>query len=229
MPQNFSLLTSLGWSNFFANQIDNPQQPEHEIPALLWGRVIEVQRELSRVSTGDAEWWCAPSGRFRAACSMPGDWPVVGDWMGIVPQESARALGGDPGRGILHWRLERRGQFVRLAPGSDETLQVLAANLDAIVLVTACNGELNLRRIERYLTATAESGARPLIALNKADLLDDDGRAAIRRAVQAAAPGVPVIFTHSLDESGVAPLRDYLHPRETIALLGSSGGQILPD
>lgn len=223
MLQDFSQLTSLGWSDFFAHQINSQPQPQEDSPVLLWGRVIEVQRELARVSTGEAEWWCTPSGRFRTACAMPGDWPAVGDWAGIAPQETACALSDDPGRAILHRRLARRGQFVRLAPGSDETMQVLAANLDAIVLVTACNGELNLRRIERYLTATAESGARPIIALNKADLLDDDGRAAILRAVQAAAPGVPVVFTHTLDESGVAPLREFLRPQETIALLGSSG------
>ena len=222
MNQNFSLLTGLGWSDFFANQLNETDRAE-----LLFGRVIEVQRELSRVATGAAEWWASPSGRFRGECTLPGDWPVAGDWVGIAPQDAmgdgARAHEAEPGRAILRRRLERRGQFVRLAPGDGETPQVLAANLDAICLVSACNGEMNLRRIERYLTTTAESGARPLIALNKADLLDDESRAAIARAVQACAPGVPVLFTHTLDESGVTPLREFLRPRETIALLGSSG------
>ncbi len=212
-------LTALGWSDFFERQLTPDDRT-----ALRFGRVLEVQRDLVQLATPEGDWWATPSGKFRDGCPLPGDWPAAGDWCGFVPLEapSGSGRGEAAGRALLQKRLDRRTAFTRLDPNG-ATPQVLAANLDALWLVASFNGELSLRRLERYLVAAAESGARPRILLNKADLVDDETRAALLRAVEATAPALPVAAVSAATGEGIAALRADLKPGETALLIGSSG------
>jgi ribosome biogenesis GTPase / thiamine phosphate phosphatase len=98
---------------------------------------------------------------------------------------------------------------------------VLAANVDTVFLVMGLDGDFNPRRLERALVLAWESGAAPVVLLNKADLCDDlDGR---RGAVEAVAPGVPVRLIAAKPGEGLAALSPWLVPGHTVALLGSSG------
>ncbi|HNY86889.1 MAG TPA: ribosome small subunit-dependent GTPase A, partial [Candidatus Hydrogenedentes bacterium] len=99
--------------------------------------------------------------------------------------------------------------------------QVVAANVDVVFLVSGLDGDFNVRRLERYLTVAWDSGARPVVVLNKADLCADaDARAA---EAEAAAPGAPVVVLSAATGSGVDALRAQVPPGATGALLGSSG------
>ena len=91
--------------------------------------------------------------------------PVVGDWV------AARMVA--PGQAIVEAVLPRRTCFSRRAAGRREEEQPLAANIDLVFLVCGLDGDFNLRRLERYLTLAAESGASPVVVLNKADLCAD--------------------------------------------------------
>ena len=110
--------------------------------------------------------------------------------------------------------------FSRRAAGEDAE-QVVAANVDVVFIVSAFGGDLNLRRLERYLASGWESGAEPVIVLNKSDLAEDPGSAA--GEVEAVAFGVPVHVVSCLDGAGIEALEPYLTGNRTAALLGSSG------
>jgi ribosome biogenesis GTPase len=99
--------------------------------------------------------------------------------------------------------------------------QVLAANVDTVFLVMGLDGDFSLRRIERALVLAWESGAVPVVLLNKSDVCDDVPR---RRAeVEAVAPGVPVCVIAAKPGEGLDSLAPWLVPGRTVALLGSSG------
>ena len=192
----------LGWNPFFSAQAATLGRTD-----LLFARVIEEQRGLYRVA-GDAEGAAEVSGRFRHDHTAAADFPAVGDWVGVRD-------------GIIHCRLERRSSLSRAAAGRAVQEQVVAANIDTVFLVTALSGDLNLRRLERYLTMVWDGGAVPVVLLNKSDLSDDPEGAAV--AVRARLPLVDVVVAsalHDRDLDGVAP---YLREAQTIALVGSSG------
>ncbi len=127
----------------------------------------------------------------------------------------------DGNRGLIHAVLERRTAFIRKTAGELTEAQVVAANVDTVFLVTGLDGDFNLRRIERYLTAAWESGASPVIVLNKSDLRDD--LAEVAEAVEAIALGTPVAVVSARDGANLDSLRRHLRPGKTAALLGSSG------
>ena len=117
--------------------------------------------------------------------------------------------------------LPRSSRFSRRAAGNPTEEQVVAANIDVVFLVSGLDGDFNPRRIERYLVTAWESGASPVIVLNKADLVEDAERVA--GEVASLAQGVPVIAVSATRRAGIDRLRALLTRGRTGALLGSSG------
>lgn len=179
---------------------------------MLPARVTAHHRGLWRVVTPLGEMAARLGGRF-ALDAAPGEHPVVGDWLALADNEG----GGDA---IVHAVLPRATAFSRRAP-SDGGVQIVAANIDVAFLVAALNGDLNLRRLERYLVATRDSGASPVIVLTKSDLSPDHSE--IARTVEDIAAGAPVVTLSARTGDGLAALDAWLTPGATVALLGSSG------
>src|SRR5262249_26393798 len=117
--------------------------------------------------------------------------------------------------------LPRATRFARRAAGNPTEPQVVAANVDVVFLVSGLDGDFNPRRIERYLVTAWDSGASPVIVLNKADLVDDVE--AFVREVAGVAQGVPVEAVSARRPDSMDRLRAHLAPGRTAALLGSSG------
>jgi ribosome biogenesis GTPase / thiamine phosphate phosphatase len=194
-------LDELGWSSFFDDSLDRDA-------GLVPARVAVQHRGAYVLLAEAGELWAEPAGRlFRS-----GTTPAVGDWVGT-------SLHGDRAR--IETVLPRRTSFSRKGAGLEAVEQVLAANLDTVLLVAAMTRDLNARRLERYLTLAWDSGAAPAVVLTKADLGGDPGRAL--REVEAVALGVPVHVTSSVTGYGLEELDRYLEPARTVALLGSSG------
>jgi ribosome biogenesis GTPase len=181
---------------------------------LVPGRVVTGHARLLRVRTEDGETLAALAGSLRHEARGPEDRPAVGDWVAL-------RLGEGGHRVVVQAVLPRRTAFVRRAAGARTVAQVLAANVDTVFLVMGLDGDFNLRRIERALVLAWESGAEPVVLLNKADVCDDVPR---RRAeVEAVAPGVPVRVIAAKPGEGLDSLAPWLLPGRTVALLGSSG------
>jgi ribosome biogenesis GTPase / thiamine phosphate phosphatase len=206
----------LGWNPFFAAQVASLARPD-----LTFSRVIEEQRGLYRIA-GDVEGWAEVSGKLRHEAASAADFPAVGDWVGVdaVPDEHAHRAHG-VGRAIIQCRLERRSVLSRAAAGQTVQQQVVAANIDRVFLVTALAGDLNVRRLERYLTMVWDGGAVPVVLLNKADLSEDPETVAA--PIRARLPLVDVVSVSAVQAQGLDALALYLRPAETIALVGSSG------
>jgi ribosome biogenesis GTPase len=117
--------------------------------------------------------------------------------------------------------LPRRTKLSRKVAWLETGEQILGSNVDVVLLLTALNGDLNLRRLERYLATVWESGAQPAIVLTKADLADDVTSAVL--AAESVGIGVPVHVVSSVTGVGVEEVEAYAAGDRTIALLGSSG------
>lgn len=177
------------------------------------GRVSSAHTHVYRVLTERGEVLAEVSGRLRHDAGGPHDFPVVGDWVAL----EVRPEGG---RATIRAVLPRWSRFCRKVPGSVTEQQVVAANVDSVFLVAGLDGDFNPRRLERALVLAGESGARPVVVLNKADLGTGEER---RREAAAVAPGVPIHVVSARTGEGLDALEPYLGRGRTVALLGSSG------
>jgi len=197
-------LEDLGWDAFFADAF-RPYEQEGLIPARVAARhhgPCELLTEHGRIGG-------LPAGKLEGL-----DLPVAGDWVAVQKLDGER-------KGIVEAVLPRRTSFTRKEAWRRTVAQVVAANIDTVFLVTAFGQDLNPRRLERYLTAAWDSGARPVIVVNKSDTALD--AAEDLAEVEAIAFGVPVHAVSAATGAGLEELDGYLGRGRTVALLGSSG------
>ncbi|MBY0563054.1 MAG: ribosome small subunit-dependent GTPase A [Hyphomonadaceae bacterium] len=199
------MIESYGWSAALQDAFA-PYAAQKLSPA----RVIAHHRGLWRLIAADGEVAGRLSGRFASEAG-PGEHPVVGDWLAIGAPAAGEA--------IIHALMPRASAFKRRAPAGG--VQVVAANVDVALLVAALNKDLNPRRLERYLVAARDSGAKPVIVLTKTDLSADAQAEAA--AIEAIAAGAPVVALSARTGAGLGALDAWLKPGVTAALLGSSG------
>lgn len=202
-------LEDLGWSEQFQQGFAG-METEGCAPA----RVMLQERELYSVCGAEGEYAAEVAGRFRHQALTPQEYPAVGDWVAV-------RLPRGEGRASIHAVLPRRTKFSRKVAGARTEEQVIAANIDFVFLVSGLDGDYSVRRIERYLTAAWDSGANPVVVLNKADVCDDPGARAAE--VESAALGAPLHVVSALTGEGLGVFRKYLQPGTTIGFLGSSG------
>ncbi len=197
-------LQDLGWNAFFADAFA-PHEANGWIPA----RVAARHHGPCELLTARGRLGGLPAGKLD-----DDELPVVGDWVAVRPLDGER-------KAIIEAVLPRRTAFTRKEAWRRAVEQVVAANVDTILLTTAFGADLNPRRIERYLTATWDSGADPVLVVNKLDEAQDAPAELAR--VEAVALGVPVLAVSAATGDGIDALRPYLQPGRTVALLGSSG------
>lgn len=202
------MIEQYGWSDALRLAFEPHARAGH-IP----GRIIVQQREAHLVATDGGNLSAKLSGRLRHEAREAGH-PAAGDWVAL----SAKA---GEGRAAIHAVLPRRTAFVRRAADSVQTLQVIAANVDVVFVVTSMNADLNPRRLERFLAAAWQSGARPVVVLTKADLCEQPESQAAEIATLAA--GCPVLVVAAREGRGLGSLKEHILPGETCVLIGSSG------
>lgn len=202
-------LEHFGWSDRYAHSFTPYCQQGFTV-----GRVVAEYRNAYLLYTEQGEQVAQVTGKLRHQATGLQDFPAVGDWVVIQTQPTAA-------KATIHAILPRTSKFSRKVPGNTTEEQIIATNVDTVFLMSGLDGDFNLRRIERYLILTWESGATPVILLNKADVCPDlEQRLA---AVAAIAVGVPILPLSAVEQQGIEQLNPYLQPGQTIALLGSSG------
>jgi ribosome biogenesis GTPase len=195
-------LEQLGYGPFFERQraaFGEPIEP---------ARVAAGGRGVLHLLTATGARRATVSGRLLHEAEDGAALPAVGDWVGLRP-------------GAVVHRFQRRTCLLRKAVGRRTEAQVLAANVDTVMIVTSLNADFNPRRLERYLELAIEGGARPVFVLNKVDLCDDPTR--FVETACALAPTAPVIPVSALAGAGLDALAAHVRPGETVALVGSSG------
>ncbi|ASN07196.1 ribosome small subunit-dependent GTPase A [Virgibacillus necropolis] len=179
-------------------------------------RVIAVQKNSYRILDGEMEYFSHLSGKFLNQVVSSLDYPAVGDWVEVQKLV-------DEQKAVVNRILPRKSQFVRQAAGTRTEAQIVAANMDTVFIVNSLNHDLNLRRMERYILSTYESGATPVIILTKRDECAQDEIDTIIAQVEEVAIGVPIIPLSNITKEGIEELLTYLPAGKTGALLGSSG------
>jgi ribosome biogenesis GTPase len=197
-------LASLGFDDFFAAQRD--RLPIDWVPAR-----ISAEGQSSFHVLGCRAPLADMGGRLLRSQHKV-ERPVVGDWVAVVD--------GDERASIQHV-FERRTALLRRAAGTLAEPQVVAVNVDTFFVVTTVNRDFNERRLERYVTAVWNSGAEPVIVLNKVDL--DTDQDALLEAIDRASAGVPVVRTSAASGEGIEALRARIGSGKTVGFIGSSG------
>jgi len=175
------------------------------------GRVKAQHRGGHEVITAEGAVMATVSGKTMRGWAGA-ELPIVGDWVLVE-----RASGGAVVRALL----PRRGKLSRRAAGGGIDEQPIVANVDVALLVTALDDDFSPRRLERYAMMAREGGARPVIALTKADLCPDP--APLIEQARAVAPGIEVLLLSAPRGEGLEQVRGLVGRGQTMVLLGSSG------
>lgn len=189
-------LEDYGYGPFFSEALE--QLPPRLEPA----RVVSTGGFRLKTVSGEA------SARASGRLLHDGTSVAVGDW-----------VAWDRESGLIRHVLPRRTKLSRKAAGRKTEEQVVAANLDVVLLVMGLDGDFNPRRVERYLAAIWESGVSPVVVLNKADL----PTARSRHDLEGVTLGAPVLTLSALTGDGLDSIHMHLEPRKTAVLVGSSG------
>ena len=184
-----------------------------QYPERTMGRITLREKGGYRIRTSMGEQNALVSGKFQFDAQSPSDYPAVGDYVMVSY--------ADPDTAVIHQVLPRRSLFVRRAAGTSKMEQVVAANIDTVFLCMSLNNDFNLRRLERYLAATWESGAAPVVVLTKADLCEDVSSK--QAEVETITMGVPILTTSAMDTDGYGQIMPYITEGRTVAFVGSSG------
>lgn len=201
-------LEPFGWNDALRAAFEPFAQQGYE-PA----RVAVRHGASCRLYTAHGEMSGHLAGKLRQTTDR-GSLPVVGDWVAIMLEPQER-------KATIHEVVPRRSKLSRKVAGRVVEEQVLAANVDVVFVVSGLDGEVNPRRLERYLVATSRSGAFPVLVLNKADLCSDVDTWLTE--LEAVAQGSPICVISARTNQGMESLRSYCTPGQTVAVLGSSG------
>jgi ribosome biogenesis GTPase len=202
-------LNLLGWDSIFEEKFNPFLQYGYSA-----GRISEEHKHLYHVLAENGELFAKVSGKLLHESNNRSEFPAVGDWVAI----EARPV---EGTATIHAILPRLSKFTRNVAGKTIQEQVIVANINTIFLVNGLDNDFNIRRIERYLVLAWESGANPVVVLNKADLCDDIAQKVA--LVETVSLGVPVYVVSAVTGRGLEELSTHLSSGITVAFLGSSG------
>ncbi len=205
-------LEELGWSEFFAAGFE-PCRRRGLVPGRL---VRETKIDFAALLNGGKPENCVLSGKVWHEAETDAELPAVGDWVALD-----RGKQGE--EAVIRARLPRKSKFSRKMPGRSTEEQVIAANVDFVVVVTDAGADFNPRRMERYLTLIERCGARPVVLVNKSDLYPAAVCEEAAGALRALSATAEVWVTSALAGEGLDVLRRYLAPGVTLTLVGSSG------
>lgn len=203
-------LCAYGWTE----ERDRAYEPFAQ-EGLVPGRVVAEHRGVLSIRTADGELEATVPGALFHRAKSGGLLPAVGDWVAI----ELGTLPGEPAK--VREILTRTSKFSRQAAGTRTEEQVVAANIETVLVVMGLDADFNLRRLERFLVSIRDSGAEPVVILNKEDLVTDIRRQ--KEAVESVAGGAPVVVLSAKEGTGLEELNPFLRPGATLALVGSSG------
>lgn len=201
-------LSTLGWGDTLQQELELLRS-SHPESTLEPARVVAEHRGAYELITASGACSAVLSGRLRHHARDRLQLPAVGDWVAL--DESSRIVAV----------FSRKSAFVRKVASARTEPQVVAANIDRVLIVTSANADFNPRRIERYLAAIRDGGASPVLVINKTDLAADVDELLL--SLGGAGLGLSVARVSALERRGAEQLFCHLGPQLTLALVGSSG------
>lgn len=202
-------LSDLGWSDDLAPKADCP------LPR-RFARVAAVDRDQLLVMDQDGISRARLAGRYLHQHPSNSELPCVGDWV-CVEKQPGEAVG------VIHTLLKRRSALRRKSAGKALDDQLIAANVDVVMIVQACHFDFNPRRLERYLVMVMEGGAEPCILLTKTDLVSPELLSMQMAEIRSLGITAPIIPVSNITRDGIAEVKRLLLHGKTYCFVGSSG------
>ena len=202
-------LTRLGWTEWFEDKAECG--PEDTL-----ARVVAVDRDSLLVMDHAGTFRAKLAGSFLYRRRLSQEFPCVGDWVCVEKRPADEV-------GLVHMLLERRTSLRRKSAGESVEHQMIAANVDAVMIVQSCHTDFNLKRLERYLVMVRDGGADPCVLLTKTDLVEPEVLASLLAEVRAAGVTAPVLTLSNVTREGLEDLKRTLLPAKTYCFVGSSG------
>lgn len=202
-------LSDYGWNSFFENNFQSNKYKDF-IPA----RVTVENKNNFLLFCEHGEITGEISGKLMYGSESQSDLPKVGDWVLINYFDKNSPA-------IIHEVLPRVTKLSRKIAGIKTEEQVIAANIDIIFIVQSLDSTFNTNRIERYLVAAVDSGAKPVVVLSKSDLNNDFEE--INKKLIAIQTRAKILFSSSYLNEGIEKIREFILPGLTCALIGPSG------
>ena len=204
-------LSTLGFDQWFQSKLSDAQRPDCSA-----ARVTAVHKDSYLVRNETNEVLAEAAGSLLYSVGSGTDLPAVGDWA-LVQYHNAGTFA------VIHGLLPRRSFLRRKTAGKKIDFQMIAVNIDAALIVMACDADFNLRRLERYLVMANEGHIEPMLLLTKSDLIStmqlEDRIAEIRRANI----GCKVLPLSNTSGFGLDQIKQLLEPGRTYCMVGSSG------
>lgn len=202
-------LNALGWSDWFEQRVECK-------PTDTIARVAAVDRDQLLLVDQASFFRAKLAGSYLHRHHLSHELPCVGDWVCLEKQP------GDD-FGVVHTVLERRTSLRRKSAGNVIESQMIAANVDYVMIVQSCHFDFNLKRLERYLVMVMDGGAEPYILLTKTDLVDTAVLAAQVLEIRSAGITAQIVTLSNVTQDGVDDLKRLLLPAKTYCFVGSSG------
>ena len=187
-------LEDLGYNEYLENY-----RNEQGFDSFGVGRVISEHKERYTVKTCENEYDAEIIGNLRFTAQNRSDFPAVGDWVAISEYDENKVL--------IHAVFPRKTIIERQAVGKQGEKQIIATNIDYAFIVQSVDRDFNINRIERYLTICNTSNVKPIIILNKIDLIEDIGIIKIDSKVQERVKQIPVIAISNESQKGIERLK----------------------
>jgi ribosome biogenesis GTPase / thiamine phosphate phosphatase len=202
-------LEDLGYDEFFESK-----RKEFGLKKYPVTRVIAEYKEAYRVKDSDGEYLAKITGKQIFTATKREDYPAVGDWVAIekLPEDKA----------IIRGILPRKTTLNKKYSDKQEN-QVIATNIDAAFITESMDRDYNLNRFERYFILTAEANIKPVIILNKIDLISNAELKSKIEKIKNRFNSVDIILTSAITEQGLNELKNYIIKGKTYCFLGSSG------
>jgi ribosome biogenesis GTPase len=205
-----SNLQKYGWNSDLETEFKNMLA---EKPDLIPGRVISVHRTQYEIMSENGLIVGEINGNRLKDKNIYSK-PVVGDWLVL-------SLGERDNANLIEGILDRRTILERRRAHSDIEVQIMASNVDVAVVVQSVAQDFNVNRLERVMVQLTDTGIKPLIILNKIDLVDDIFK--IHEEMKSISSDVPVIYSSFETGEGLSDIQNFLKPGETVVFIGSSG------
>ncbi len=209
MNKQYDSLIAWGWNDWFSRQSGKCGFND-------FARVAAVDRESLLLVDGSGPFRAKLAGSFFFHHRDTDALPCVGDWVCLE-----RQAGED--FGMIRGVLERRTSLRRKSAGKGAEFQMIAANVDHVIIVQSCHFDFNLKRLERYLVMVTDGGAEPCILLTKTDLVAPALVETQVEALHAAGITAPITTLSNKTGDGIAALQQMLLPGRTYCFVGSSG------
>ncbi len=209
LPMKTTKLKDLGYNEYFEKEFK-----ASDLAGFLPARVIAEYKEAYRVKDPDGEYLAKITGKHIYNAKERKDYPAVGDWVVIEKLDKNAA--------VIRAVLPRKTVLQRKYSGKNE-IQIIAANVDFAFIVESLDRDFNLNRFERYFILANEGNIKPVIVLNKTDLIAESELNSRIESIKERFGAVDVITTSAVTDQGLKGLTGYIQKGKTYCFLGSSG------